>query len=205
MSCLLIILALIPVITVCQRDCAYPTADDLESVIADVIASGVDPTPIVNVTNFHPVCLAHSQERDRYRFLSVVVEYTCFNNSGCPNGSAVEQIETQCLRGTWDSEVQGSTDHTRTLNPTASFSTEVREDCVYCVSVDLIHAFFLHYDTDSLTHCVGKFIIGVGTGGPGGPVPTQCFRRGGLAHSIIIQLLIELFWTILASLILFIA
>ena len=138
----------------CQ-DCALPTNHDLEVVIEGILTSGDSPTPpVINVTSFHPVCLAFSQEQDRYRFVSVVVEYTCTGNT-CPSGTAVEQVESQCsVSGMWSNSVQGSTENTRTVNPQASFSTTTREDCAFCLSPERSGTL----STDDVTHCVGECI-----------------------------------------------
>ena len=154
-----LILASIPAISVCQTDCDFPTSSNLEDVIAEVLNFGDNPTPaVVSVTNFHPVCLAHGQERDRYRFLSVVVEYTCSNSGNCPNGnhgSVVEQFESQCNGGTWTSQVLASSGDTCTQNPTANFSTTTRGDCFLCSSPEKASDSSL--TTDNLTHCVRKY------------------------------------------------
>ena len=151
-----LILASIPVITVCQIDCDLPTSSDLKDVITEALIFGDNPTtPNISVTNFHSVCLAHGQERDRYRYLSVVVEYTCINSGNCPSSSAVEQFETECDGGMWDYEVLSSSINTRTQNPTANFSTTTRGDCLLCLSPELASGSSLI--TDDLTHCVRKF------------------------------------------------
>ena len=77
-----------------QMDCPKITNAKLESVIAGNLLIREEN---VDVLSFHPVCLAYSQERDRYRFVSVVVEYTCTGNARCPSGTAVEQFESQCI------------------------------------------------------------------------------------------------------------
>ena len=139
----------------CQSDCAYPAGSDLEDVIMSSIPTGDNPaTPTVDVLDFHPVCLAYSQERDRYRYVSVVIEYTCTGNANCPSGTAVEQFESQCSGGAWSHSVQGDVDNTRTENPTANFSTTTREDCAFCFSPATAAAFSI--TTDDVTHCVGK-------------------------------------------------
>ena len=141
-----------------QMDCPEITETALENVIRNSIPTGDSPaTPTVDVLSFHPVCLAYSQERDRYRFVSVVVEYTCTGNANCPSGTAVEQFESQCSGGAWSHSVQSNTDDTRTENPTANFSTTTREDCAFCFSPAL--ATTLNITTDIDTHCVGKYIM----------------------------------------------
>ena len=54
----------------CQRECSFPTNDDLQEVIANIIMVGDSPAqPDVSVMRFHPVCLAFGQQQDRYRAL----------------------------------------------------------------------------------------------------------------------------------------
>jgi len=155
----------------CQNDCAYPTDSDLENVIMSSIPTGDNPaTPTVNVLDFHPVCLAYSQERDRYRFVSVVVQYNCTGNADCPSGTAVEQFDSQCSGGTWSHSVQGDVDNTRTENPTANFSTTTRENCSLCLSPATAAGFSL--TTDNVTHCVGKL-----------PTVSQCCSRYNREHA----------------------
>ena len=158
---LTILAALITVLTAAgasgQMDCPKITEAVLKTVIARVIPVGDSTsTPTVDVLDFHPVCLAYSQERDRYRFVSVVVEYTCTGNPRCPSGTAVEQFDSQCSGGTWSSIVLGDIDNTRTVNPRADFSTTTREDCAFCLSPVTASSFSL--TTDPVTHCVGEYI-----------------------------------------------
>ena len=137
------------------QDCSYPTSGDLEEVIAQIITSTDESsaTPAVNVTDFHMVCLAFSDQRDRYRAVSVVVEYTCSGHSSCPVGTAVEQVESECQAG--DSSTASSVpgNDTHSLSHSADSSTAQREDCAFCLSPDLAGRVSLSTDHD--THCVG--------------------------------------------------
>ena len=158
---LTIIAALIVVLTAGgvsgQVDCPEITEATLKDVIGSNIVTGEgSPPPTVDVLSFHSVCLAYSQERDRYRFVSVVVEYTYTGNANCPSGTAVEQFDSQCSGGAWSHSVQGDVDNTRTVNPTANFSTTTREDCAFCFSPALATAFSI--TTDPVTHCVGRYM-----------------------------------------------
>ena len=139
-----------------QMDCPEITEAALENVIENNIPSGNGSPPTVDVLSFHPVCLAYSQDRDRYRFVSVVVEYTCTGHVNCPSGTAVEQFDSQCSGGTWRHSVVGDVDNTRTENPTADFSTTTREDCAFCFSPAI--ATSLSITTDNVTHCVGRYM-----------------------------------------------
>lgn len=146
-------------ITSCQRDCPEITRADLEKILAEIIRLDAEETTI-NVTDFHPVCLAYSRERERYRYVSVVVEYTCRGSEDCPTISpAVEQIESQCIDGVWNRTAISSAQHTRTVSPAANFLTPTRSNCSFCLSPELITALALTYTADNTTHCVGKLII----------------------------------------------
>ena len=85
-----------------------------------------------------------------------MVEYTCTGHFNCPSGTAVEQFDSQCNSGAWSRSVQGDVDNTRTVNPTANFSTTTREDCAFCFSPAL--ASNLRLTTDNVTHCVGRYM-----------------------------------------------
>ena len=92
---------------------------------------------LATLFNVRHVCRAFSRERGRYRFISVLAEYMCEGNTRCPNGTVTEQFETGCVDGGWTNNVEGSTTDTRTVSPTATFSTELREDCAFCFSPEL--------------------------------------------------------------------
>ena len=141
-----------------QLDCAEPTNSDLENVISRIIPTGENPTiPTVNVLSLQPVCLAVSEQRDRYRLFSVVVQYTCVGNVRCPVGTATEQIESDCVNGVWENAVLGTTVNTRRTDPTANLATSTRMDCAFCLSHAFIVEDGLTLITDNTTHCVGRF------------------------------------------------
>ena len=151
-----VVVACIVGLASCQGDCAFPTNDNVESVISLIFPIADSPTTsTVTVLEFQPLCLAHSQRRNRYRFFSVLVRYTCEGNANCPSGTALEQIDSQCNNnGEWINSVQGSTGNSRRTDPTATLSTTTREDCRFCFSTDL--ASTLSRTTDDVTHCVGE-------------------------------------------------
>ena len=155
------IAALIVVLTAggVSQDCPEITEAALENVIGNIIPTGEHSPPLaptVDVLSFHPVCLAYSQERDRYHFVSVVVQYTCTGNANCPSGTAVEQFDSQCSSGTWRHSVLGDFDNTRTKKTTANFSTTPRENCSLCASPATVTGPRL--TTDPVTHCVGRYM-----------------------------------------------
>ena len=144
----------------CQLDCDLPMDSDIANVIGLVIRSGENPQqPQITLVSVRHVCRAFSEESGRYRFVSVLVEYMCEGNANCPTGTATEQFETGCLNGNWSNNVRGSNTNIRTQNPTATFSTTLREDCSFCISPELaptvgVPAAFAP-DTDH--HCVGEY------------------------------------------------
>ena len=145
-------------LTSSQLECAEPSFSDLENVISRIISTGENPTiPTINVLSVQPVCLAVSDQRDRYRLFSVVVQYTCVGSDRCPGGTATEQIESECVNGVWGNAVLGATEDTRRTDPTANLATPTRRDCAFCLSDAFIVRNDLTLTTNATTHCVGKF------------------------------------------------
>ena len=144
----------------CQLDCSFPTNDDLELVIATLVAESPSP-PTINVIRFHPVCLAFSRQQDRYRFVSVVVEYTCSGNTNCPPGTVVEQIESECNGGVWsDISMIAIIGNSRPVFNEANFTTTTREDCSVCSFQEMnVEDNDIPIIPDSVTHCLGECII----------------------------------------------
>ena len=137
----------------CQ-DCSYPTSEDLEDVLKQILASPGE-TPVIDINSVHVVCLAFSNQKDRYRAVSVLVEYFCSGSSNCSMSGASEQIDSECDAGNWStvSSVPGSMEDIRSQSPTADFFTAVREDCSFCLRPELAERVTLK--ADSITHCVG--------------------------------------------------
>ena len=139
----------------CQMDCALPTNSDIETVLVVTLRVGDrSSTPEVNVMNFTLRCLALSEERGRYGYVSVFVTYTCTGHQLCPTGMAQEQIESECANGVWNSTVLGTTENTRRTDPVISISTPTRVDCAFCASPTLADLVVL--TTDNENHCVGE-------------------------------------------------
>ena len=143
----------------CQElDCAFPTNSDIESIMDSALRSAdspADPT-ITLVGGFHTVCLAFSRQKDRYRAISVLVQYTCVGSSNCPSGTVTEQFEAQCNdnNNEWTNRVLGDIENIRTPSPSATISTLRREDCSFCASPDKVMGSGV--TTDAVTHCVGE-------------------------------------------------
>lgn len=148
-------------LTSCQKDCAYPTAVDIENHIVDILQSDdSSSTPTVTVTSYHPLCLAYSEQRNRYRYFSVLAEYTCTGSTSCPSGSAVEQFDSQCSTSsrTWGG-ISNSFELIRRENPSATLSTATREDCSLCTSADFALVLELTSTPDDETHCIGEIMV----------------------------------------------
>ena len=146
-------------LTSCQMamDCALPTGSEIEAVLRELIAVGDSAsTPDINVISFTPRCLAVSEQRDRYRAISILVNYTCTGNPLCPAGGGEEQIESDCVNGVWGNEVLGgASDLTRDTTPEdAPASVPTRQDCAFCASPDL--AMTNGIQSDDVYHCVGE-------------------------------------------------
>ena len=142
-----------------QRDCGYPTTNDITVLIRNTLSSGdAFSLPAVNISSFQPLCLAYSRLQYRYRGLSVLVRYTCTDSSVCPlgGGELVEQFESACENGVWSNRILGSTADTRTRAPTASFETVLREDCAYCLSPELALSVGVPATPNRQHHCVGE-------------------------------------------------
>ena len=147
-----------------SQDCELPTASDLVGVIPSIIQGGdAAAPPTINLTELHFVCRSFTEEQDRLRGVSVVVQYTCTGHSNCPSGSAtvpgvVEQMEFGCVSGQWTNDVEGISNSNliRSQNTQATVSTTTRDDCSACLSLELASSLRGSVTTDSITHCVGK-------------------------------------------------
>ena len=152
----MLLVAAVAGICSCQ-DCTLPTDNDVKGVIEDIILlSGHNLRPTIDVMMIHPVCLAFSATQDRYRYVSVVVKYTCTGNTNCPSSTAVEQIESECINGMWSNSAAGNTQDIRSVPTQAGFLTATRENCTICLSPELITASGIPLPTDHVTHCVGE-------------------------------------------------
>ena len=132
--CNFVLFYLLASMGICQ-DCSYPTSNDLEYVIKQIISPEESPTS-VDVIRFNVVCLAFGYQKDLYSGVSVVVEYTCSGSSNCPVGVTVfEQIESECEAGFWStvSSVVDSTVYTRSPASEADFSIPERKNCSFCL------------------------------------------------------------------------
>ena len=140
------VLALIVVPVSCQSDCPPFNESDLGNtdarsraglVVGAFQAVSGDPSLVnVQVHTSRIVCLVSGRNRDTYRGVSVVVNYTCTGaHSNCNGNPILSQFEFECVAGTtWSPIVSGSAANIITTPPSGNFSTTLRRDCGVCVS-----------------------------------------------------------------------
>ena len=118
--------------------CPSPTRSQLESIIGLIIEDGSNSgTAVIELLNFHPVCRSFDRKQDLFRYMSLVVQYSCTGHVNCPSGTVTEQIEIGCGSGSWTNEILGRTFDLRSTTTDASFNTITRDDCAYCLSPEL--------------------------------------------------------------------
>ena len=168
--CLFIILQVLMTIsfTNAQSSCPSITLQDLGNT-TDFSANGLVARGIVppgdallglpvRIRNFTTVCDASGDRRDTSLFVSVVVELQCNFMSASPtltgcDGSTIitRQYQFQCIeqngQPVWDTIVSGSNQFVQTLNPTATLSTPLANQCRRCID-DLQSG-----RADPITHC----------------------------------------------------
>ena len=146
----------------CSEMCTFPAAADVQGVVKEMIKLGDNSTePTINVETFHTLCRAFDEIEDHLRFVSLWVRYTCTGSPNCPLGRLPEQIESECIDGSWHYVVWDTPEYSRSQTTEASLSTPTREDCAFCVSPELLIRTDQseHHELDSITHCIGKYII----------------------------------------------
>ena len=99
----------------------------------------------VRIRNFTIVCDAAGDQINTSSFVSVVVEFQCNFQSALPsltvckdpNTTVTRQYQFQCIKQNefpvWGTIVSGSNLFIQTLNPTATFSTPLADQCRRCI------------------------------------------------------------------------
>ena len=138
-----------------SASCPLVTIDDLgsntEFSTQGLVAQGISPTGEsaasipVRIRNFTRVCDAVGNQINTSSFVSVVVEFQCDFQSAIsslavcsnPNNIVTRQYQFQCTeqnrQPTWGVIVSGSNLFVQTLNPTATFSTPLADQCRRCI------------------------------------------------------------------------
>ena len=124
----------------------------------------VSPVP-VRIRNFAIVCDASGDRINTSFFVSVVVEFQCNSQSStsslivCNDPSIIvtRQYQFQCIeqngQPVWNTSVAGSNSFVQTLNPTATLSTPLADQCRRCLDDQQSGS------ADPTTHCIRKSII----------------------------------------------
>lgn len=139
--------------------CALIVEDDLPPLIAETFRNADNSAePSISVEKMHILCTAQGTVKERYRSVSVLVNYTCSGNSGCANSANISQFDFSCDDDNgWEALVlSASTDGVRTDDPQSDFLTSVKTGCSYCATQEAIDAVGLNSSSDVLTHCVGE-------------------------------------------------
>ena len=134
--------------------CPLITANDLGSTTEfstnGLVARAIVPlgealsSPPVRIRNFTIVCDASGDRINTSSYVSVVVELQCNSQSSNPtlidcDGSTpiIRQYQFQCIeqngQPVWDTLVSGSNLFVQTLNPTATLSTPLANQCRRCI------------------------------------------------------------------------
>ena len=152
-----------------STSCPLITIDDLgsttEFTTEGLVAQGIVPpgeagTMVpVRIRNFTKVCDAAGDRINTSSFVSVVVEFQCdFQSSNpslavCsnPNNIVTRQYQCQCTeqngQPVWGATVSGSNLFVQTLNPTATLSTPLADQCRRCIDDQQSSR------ADPITHC----------------------------------------------------
>ena len=148
---LLLLLGLCANLSKSVRDCSVIQAANLESTlsVSGLIADSLNTSQYLRnttilVLGYQIVCLAQGEERDTWRAVSLVANYT-FNGT-----NSVGQFQFECVESNWTATVNGSTQYTRTDPPDASLETAVRLDCAYCVDPRQLPS------ANNSQHCLGE-------------------------------------------------
>ena len=149
----------------CQQlgNCPFPEAANITAIIGQSLVAADNPSaPTITLAgDFTLVCMAFSEQKDRPRAFSALVQYSCSVNSNCPlGGTVIEQFEAECnMDQVWTNRVRNTAGLSRTESPMATASTTPREDCSFCATPDVDVAVGLPRAPDGVTHCVCKSLI----------------------------------------------
>ena len=150
MSLLLLcsLLCSIPALVSGQNDCPLLQESELGNsqnasmagLIADALVTTVGQPParpLVQVLGYNIVCQATGMQRNTFRSVSVVVNYTCDGVSWafCDGMPLLSQFEFGCGNGNaWIAGLGGTADNIFTEMSDGDLSTPLRTDCGVCIS-----------------------------------------------------------------------
>ena len=114
----------------------------------------------VRIINYHVVCDTSGTGRDTSTFVSVLVLFQCNFLSGagtlavCDGSTIVtRQYQFSCISGEWNTVISGSALFVQTLNPTATLTTPLDNQCRRCIDEQQS----TNPNIDPTTHCDRKF------------------------------------------------
>ncbi len=113
--------------------------------------------PLIQILDYHIVCMSTGNSRDTYRYLSVIVNYTCALGD-CENNRVVAQFDMSCIvtdgRPGWEMRAFNRPHPRLRMVPAdGNFSTVPRSDCQACLSHEIAVDRNLDIDIDNSTHC----------------------------------------------------
>ena len=176
-------LALLSLSNAQSQSCPLITIDDLGSttefssngLVARAIVPQGETTPSipVRVRNFAIVCDAAGDRRGTSSFVSVVVEFNCdFTSSSsslsvCSDPSTIvnRQYQFQCTeqngQPVWGALVSGSSLFVQTLDPTATLSTPLADQCRRCIDDQQSSRAdpTTHCDRESIADCLYTLVV----------------------------------------------
>ena len=121
------------------NDLGSTTEFSTEGLVARAIFSSETTvsTITVRIRNFATVCDAAGDRINTSSYVSVVVEFQCNSSlTVCNDPSTIvtRQYQFQCIEQTvWGTIVSGSNLFVQTLNPTATLSTPLADQCRRCI------------------------------------------------------------------------
>ena len=153
-----------------QSSCAPITVGDLGNT-TDFSDVGLVPraaTPAgetgdgvpVRIMDYNIVCDASGMNRSTSSFVSVVVQFQCDFPSGTgtladcdANTNVTRQYQFSCISGEWNGVISGNDLFVQTLNPTATLTTPLNNQCRRCIDDQQS----INPNIDNTTHCDRKF------------------------------------------------
>ena len=169
-----VLLALISFTNAQSQSCPPITISDLGSTTSfssdGLVAEGIVPqgesvpSIPVRIMNYTIVCDASGNRRDTSSYVSVVVQCQCDYSSTNPtltdcDGSTIvtRQYQFQCIERNggivWAAVVGGNTFFVQTLDPTATLSTPLANQCRRCIDDQQSSS----TSVDDTTHCNREF------------------------------------------------
>ena len=158
-----------------SQSCSPITINDLGSTTSfssdGIVAVGIVPSGEsvpnipVRIVNYTIVCDASGNRRNTSSYVSVVVQFHCNFSSTNPtltvcnrNTIVTRQYQFQCINRNgqlvWAASVSGSTFFVQTLNPNATLSTPLANQCRRCIDDQQPPS---NPNVNDTTHCDREF------------------------------------------------